>query len=216
MAGALNLMSLGNLPELRKDRIDWIGLVRAPNVPASGHCQAMTHLRASLGNQEIVPSVFFVNMRSLGITTACSVPQYFALSQLFPCHWINLAKHDPIRIGDHVALAVLKEERRVNSSLLQIDRLRPRSFRILSGHKEIASRGDIRGDHVICPIIIADRGGEDSAGRIRVHKGNLALPVKDIADQFPVDQVCRMVNRHPGEILERGINYVIIVSDPAD
>ena len=123
MASALNLMSLGNLPELRKDRIDWIGLVRAPNVPASGHSQAMAHLRASLGNQEIVPSVFFVNMRSLGIASASAVPQYFALSQLFPGHGIDLAKHDPIGIGDHVALAVLKKEGWIYSSLLQIDRL---------------------------------------------------------------------------------------------
>ena len=44
VAGTLDLMSLGDLTELRQDRIDGIGLVRTPDVAASGHGKAMSHL----------------------------------------------------------------------------------------------------------------------------------------------------------------------------
>ena len=62
-------------------------------------------------------------MWPFGIAAASAVPQYFALCQLFSSYRINLAKHDPIGVGDHVAFSVLKKEGWIYSTLLQIDRL---------------------------------------------------------------------------------------------
>ena len=64
--------------------------------------------------------------------------------------------------------------------------------------------------------MVPDRSSEDATIRISRHEGNLALPVKHIADLFPIDKVGGVVNRHSGEILEGGIDYVIVVSDPTD
>ena len=107
----------------------WIGGIRGVgpvNVTASRYRDAVAKLRASFGNQEIIPSVFLVDMWRFGVTATGSVPYPAAFCKLSACQRVYLAKPYPdIRIADHVAFPIFKIERWVNTALLQPHRFTP-------------------------------------------------------------------------------------------
>ena len=90
-------------------RICRIGCVRPGYVTAAGYGHTVARFGASFGYQQIIPAVFFVNVRCFGISTACSVPYVPAFTQLLSAERVDLTQpYAVVRIADHVASAVLE------------------------------------------------------------------------------------------------------------
>jgi hypothetical protein len=65
--------------------------------------------------------------------------------------------------------------------------------------------------------VIADGGGEDSAGDVGgTHGTELGGAIKDVADLGPVDEVFAVEDGYAGEIPEGGVDEIVIVADAAD
>ena len=101
-----------------------IGHIRAVYLAAARNGQLVGQLGAALGDEQIVIPVFLVDVRSLWVTSARTLPQRLAVGQLLARLRVDLAQHDGVvGIAHHVALPVFEVERRVDALLFQPDRL---------------------------------------------------------------------------------------------
>ena len=79
----------------------------------------MPVFRATFRNQQVVPAVFLVDVRSFGMSSARTVPDAFGFCQLLSGPGIYLAKPDAgIGIAHQVAFAVLEVEGGIDAALL--------------------------------------------------------------------------------------------------
>ena len=120
MAGSLYRAVLCILVDVGQDGIGGILFVRAVYIAATGYCHFVAVFRAAFGNQQIIPSVFLVNMRPFRVPSARAVPDAFGLVELFAGFGVDFAQIDTYaRIADEVTLAVFKIEGRVYTALLE-------------------------------------------------------------------------------------------------
>src|SRR5659263_560183 len=151
MTRSLDLVRLSDSVDMRKNRISGSRFVRSINVfaPCNGHL--MTIFCSTFCNQEEVIPIFFVDMRRLGITSACTVPNHNSFGGLMPvAHEIRL----PIFIP---------ENGRINSSLVHPDRFAPFACRIFCRYIKVSSTRDVGDYHIEESVMITDRGGIDSS-----------------------------------------------------
>ena len=131
MSCSLYLTILSCQRTMRQDRIIGIGLVWAINILASCNSQPMCHLRTSFRNQQVIPTIFLIQMRTFGVSSARALPKCLTLRELLSCFGIDFTKHDGIIwIAYHIAFPVFEIERRVYTLLFQPNRFTPRSFRV--------------------------------------------------------------------------------------
>ena len=216
MAGALNLRVLSCHAAVGEDGVGGVGLVRTIDVTAAGYGELMGQLGATLRDEQVVPAVLLVDMRSLRMTAAGATPQLPALGELLARLGVDLAQPDGCAgVADHVALAVLEVQRGVDTLLLEPDRLAPGTCGIGGGDHEVAAIGHIGGNHIEGTLVIADGGGIDAQPRVGTLQGQLALAVEHVAYEFPVDQVLGVVDGHTGEIMERRLHHIEVVAHTA-
>ena len=126
--------------EVGKDRVVRSRIIWSLNVAAARDGLAVCELSTALCDHEVVPAVFLVDMRSLRITSAHTVPYDLRLGQDLTCIRIDLADHDACSCRTCIpALSVLvPEERRVDSAHIYRNWVRPFSGRILCCNDEVA------------------------------------------------------------------------------
>lgn len=119
--GSLYRAVLCILVDVGQDGIGGVLFVRLRvYIAATGYCHFAAVFRAAFGNQQIIPAVFLVNMRSFRVPSARAVPDAFGLVELFAGFGVDFAQIDTYaRIADEVTLAVFKIEGRVYTALLE-------------------------------------------------------------------------------------------------
>jgi hypothetical protein len=74
----------------------------------------------------------------------------------------------------------------------------------------------ISGGHVKNSIVETDGGRIDPPGGAAVFQGKLFRTIQAMAQNFPVDQISAVVNRHAGKELKRRGNQVVVIPPAAD
>ena len=217
MSCSLDRAVLGDPLEIGKDRIVGIGLVGTVDVTAAGYRDAVAVLRAAFRDHQVIPAVLFVDMRGFGIAASVALPQQAALGQLLARLYVYLTEIDAVAgIADHIGLALLEIQGRINTALFKPDGIRPFSGRIGGCHEEIAAARDVGRHHVESPLMVTDGRGVDATAAVGVLEVQLRVSGEAVADLIPVDKVFGMIDRNSGEILESAGNQIIIISDTAN
>ena len=71
-------------------------------------------------------------------------------------------------------------------------------------------------DHPEPAVVVTDRRREDPAAPLRRPERQLVVAIEHVADELPRDEVAAVEDRHPGQVLERRVDQVVVVADPAD
>ena len=176
----------------------------------------MSQLRTSFGDQQVVPTIFLIEVRSLRITAARALPQGFAGCQLLTGLGVYLTERDGIvGIRDHVAFAVLKPQRGVDTLLLQPEGVTPGAPRVLGRHQEVAAVAHIGGNHIIGALMVANRRGIDAQPGVSSFQRQLTLTVEHITDQLPIDQVLGVIDGYTRERTEGRVHQIEVIPYPA-
>ena len=212
MSGSLNRTGLSRLVSMSQNRICRISLIRAIYVTAAGNGYFMSQFRTALRNQQIVPAVFLINVRTFGISASGAVPYSFGRRKLFACHGINLTQVDvPTRIADHKTFAVFKIKRRIDASLLQPNWFGPFAMGIGGMHQKVSLAGDIGSNHVEYSIVVADGRSKNTASRIGISQIELGRTGQTVSYLLPMHKVFTVKQRHSGKILKTAVDQVIII-----
>ena len=207
MPCSLNRTGLSRFIGMGQNRICRISLIRPVNATAAGNGYFMSQFRTALRNQQIVPAVFLINVRTLGISASSAVPYSFGRRKLFACHGVNLTQVDvSIRITDHKTFAILKIKRRIDASLLEPDWFRPFTTGISSMYQEIPLTGDISRNHVKHSIIVTNGRSENTASRISISQIKLGRTGQTVSYLLPMHKVFTVKQRHSGEILKAAVD----------
>lgn len=140
----------------------------------------MTVLGAALRRHKIIFSVYPVHMGAFKISSARALPYAFSGSELFTRFNVYLALANSAfavfigAVADKIDLTVIvKQQRRVNSPLIDSHRLRPFAVYIIGIHIEILVGGIIGGDHIKSALIAADSGGKNSTRAVYLFEHHL-------------------------------------------
>ena len=216
MARALDGVVLGVHVDVCQDGVGGIARVRAINAAAAGDGHLVAILGAPLGDEQVVPAVFLIDMRAFRVASARTVPNAFGGGQLFAGHRVDLAEEDThVRVAYQVALAVFEVERGVDAALLQPDGFGPRAARVGGVDQEIAFARHVGRDHVEHAVIVADGGGIDAAPGAGFVQRQLRGARQAVAYLRPVHQVLAVVQGHAGEVLETAVHQVEVVAHSA-
>ena len=221
VAGPLQEVAGGDAALLGQDRVAGVAGIGAADVRTAGDVDLVAHLRAALGDQQVVVAVLLVEVRALGAAVPVPFPDYDGRRLQLESLRVELGEPDAVHRPDQVHLPVFPEERGVDARhAVDEDRVAPGTGRILRRHDEIALSAadgvDVGRDHIEFPVVVADRRGEDAAARAAPAQVDLGRTVQDIADLLPVDQITAVEDRHTREILEGAVDQVEIIPDTAD
>ena len=173
--------------------------------------------RASLRRHEVVCSVYLIEVGAFEVASAGALPDTAAGGELLSGGDVDLALDyttDTVvvrAVAHEVNMAVLLEQRRVDSALIDVYWLGPLAVDIVSPDVEVLVSGVVGGHHVEPAVYAADSRREYSAGAVDLVQHYLALPGEDIACLLPVHKVVALKKRHPREVLERTA-YKIVFS----
>ena len=163
VAGALDVAVLRGQRAVGEDGIRRIGLVGAVDVPAAGHGELMGQFGAAFRDQQVIPTVFPIDMRAFREPASSSSPERFSGAQGGTCHRVDLTQGDGgVGIRHHIASPVFKIERRVDALLLQPYRFAPGAGRVGGGDHEVSAAAHVGGDHIERSVVVADGGGIDA------------------------------------------------------
>ena len=214
---ALNRITLRILVDVRQDRIGRIASIRPIDAAAAGDSHLMPIFCSSFRNKQIIPPVFFINMRSLGIPTTRAVPNASRFSQLFSCFRVYLTQIYTIRrIAYQVALSIFKIKRRVYSSLLQPYWFRPFSIRIGGIYNEITLVRHIGGCHVESSFMVTNGRGIYSLRGVCIVQRQLRLARQTMPYLLPMRQIPAVEQWHTWKILETTGYQIIIIAYAAN
>ena len=96
MTCTLNRQILAGQRTVGKQWVVGVSLIRAVDILAAGNGEAVSHLRATLRNQQIVVAILLVDMRPLRIAASRTLPERLALSELLARLGVNLTEHNSI------------------------------------------------------------------------------------------------------------------------
>ena len=118
-------------------------------------------------------------------------------------------------VVDHVRSAVIvEEERRVDAvEARKPDRIGPRSGRVFRRHDEVAAGVDERADHVVRPVVIANRRREQAARDAGAIELELRRTIEDVPQLRPVDEILALKDRQSGEVREARRDEVVVLAD---
>ena len=203
MARALNRIALAILIRMSENRIGRITQVRAVDDAAAGYRNGMAILRSALGDEQIIPAIFFIKVGSLGIAAARSAPDFFRGRELLAGLRVDFAEGDvAVGVAHEVAFAVFKIERRVDAALLEPDGVRPFATGVGRVHDEVALSAYVRRNHIKGTLVVADSRGEDARAGVGMLEAYLRFARQAIPDLLPMHQVPAMKQRDSGEILK--------------
>ena len=201
----------------------------APEAPAPADGDGVVVLGPPLGDQQIVPAVFLVEVRPLwkgGILgiAAAEAPQLShqpAGGQVDPAaDNTGLGKPGIVPGGGAgiVGRAVLiPEQGRVDpTSPFQYYRIGPGARRVRGGTEKILPGGHIGGNQVEGALMPPDGRGEDAGADVLIGHMELFLALQHMADAPPVGQIPAVVDGNPGKIAEGGGHQIVVLSHPAD
>ena len=119
---------------------------------------------------------------------------------------------------DDVALAVvIEEEGGVHAAdAAERDRLGPGAFWVFGGNVEIADPADESADDIVGAVVIADAWSVRAVLNRAAPHAELRGSVNHISDLGPVNQIFGMPDRNAGEVIEGGVDEVIVVAHPAE
>ena len=217
MSCSLYRIGLSRLLAMGYDRVVRSGGVWTVCIAAACDGHSMGIFSTAFRDHEVVPSVLLVDMRSFGISSACSVPYDLRLCELFSCIRIDLAEHYIVvcRAAEIAFSVFIPEKVRIDSRHVHCHRIRPCSIRILGAYDEVAKAGTVGRDHVECTFMVTDGRREYTLSGMCVRKRKLGFPVEDMADLLPVHEVLAMIERNTREIMEGACHHVVVISDTA-
>ena len=109
MACALYGVSLCVLVNVRQYGVGGVAQVGAVDIFAAAYGHLVAILRAAFRDEQVVPAVFLVDVRPLGVAAAGAVPDAYRLGQLFARLGVDFAEEDAVvGVAHHVAFAVFK------------------------------------------------------------------------------------------------------------
>ena len=132
----------------------------------------MTIFCTALCSCNIIPVPNMVQMRRFQITAAISFPDRLAFGQTLSCCNVDLTLEDAsiailvTAVAHKICLAILKEQRRIDASLIHKYRLRPLPVNIIGIYIEVFVIGIVRSHHVETSLVITDRRCKHSAGAV--------------------------------------------------
>ena len=91
MAGSLYRAVLCILVDVGQDGIGGVLFVRAVYIAATGYCHFVAVFRAAFGNQQIVPAILLVDMRSFRVASSRTVPDALGFTELFAGFRVDFA-----------------------------------------------------------------------------------------------------------------------------
>ena len=203
MTRALNRIALAILIRMSENRIGRIAQVRAVDDAAAGYRNGMAILRSALGDEQIVPTIFFIKVRSLGIAAARSAPDFFRGRELLAGLRVDFAEGDvAVGIAHEVAFAIFEIERRVDAALLEPDGVRPFATGVGRVHDEVALSAYVRCNHIKGTLVVADSRSKDARAGIGMFETYLRFARQAIPDLLPMHQIPAMKQRDAREILK--------------
>ena len=103
--------------------------ILAPYIVRYGICNHMTVFCAALCRHKIISSVYLINVGAFKITSARTFPDRLAVGELFARSNVNLALYNAalavvvLSVAYEECSAVLKVQRRVDTALIDFDRV---------------------------------------------------------------------------------------------
>ena len=91
MPGALNGAVLGVFVNVCQNRVGGGAFVWAVYRAAAGNRHLMSIFRTAFRNQQIVPAVFLIDMRTLRTASSRTVPDVLGFTELFAGHRVDFA-----------------------------------------------------------------------------------------------------------------------------
>ena len=213
-----------------KNRIIRAALVWTGKLAASCRSNTMMLFRPTLCIKQIIPSIFFIEMRSFrpdGMLHK-AIPDRYRLSFQFLRLQVQ-SLHPDLIISEIGSAAcpfsgsniiagsiILKKQAWINPLCIQHIRVRPWSLRLFCCHQKIPTAPYIGGHQIISAIMIPNRRCIDSLSMRTFSQLQLRWTFQYISDLFPVLEICTAPYRYSRIKGKSGIHQVIPVSHPAD
>ena len=184
-----------SLVAVGENRILRVALEFSPDGISAGAGYHVAVLCAALRSHEVVNSIYLVEMRAFKVASAGALPDAAACGELLSGGYVDFAlNHSPdaVIIGavaHEVGAAVLKEQRRIDTALIDVYRLRPLAVDIVGVNVEILVGGVVGSHHVESAVAAADSRRENSAGAVDLIEHYLAGSGEHIAYLLPVNEV---------------------------
>ena len=126
----------------------------------------MTILGSAFGNHKVVLPVDLVDMRCFGILAAATRPGTNSLSQCLAGFDVDLSLGNAFSASatEIDASIIIPEKVRVNSALIDPNRVRPFPCRIITPDVEVSAIASVGCDHVEASFVVTNRGRIDATG----------------------------------------------------
>jgi len=179
---------------VREERVAFVSGVRAGDLFGAGHGDGVVQCGAALGDHEVVPSIFLVDVGTLGPDAAGAVPDVDGGACPAGVE-VELLDHHAVG-GDVDLSIVVPEEVGVNLGGVEEDGVAPCGLVIGVGGLEentgLLAGAEVLADDIEGALVFADRCGEHAlllafGAPAVVRKLRLASP--DMADHLPLEQV---------------------------
>ena len=124
----------------------------------------VTVFRAALSSHEVVSAADLVHMRGFEVSSARTAPDIFACGKLFACFNIDLALGNSLNavivsaVADKISMTVIKEERGVDSALLDYNRFGPFAIDIVREDVKVFTCRGVCCHHVESSVVESDSG----------------------------------------------------------
>jgi len=243
-AGRLDELSVAGLLERQvrvprgHHRIFGVHLIRAGDLARPGHRHCVAVARAALGHDQVVPLAAAEQVRALGRAEVGAaedirdrpdealVLRRVLLEQYAREEGLGARAAVHAHVDEPLSPVGVVEERRVEAAAVQEDRLAPRPAGVGGGDEVVgrlerrvaAVAVDVGVDQVEEAVGLAvAQARRPDAGRVQraVHV-ELRGAGQRVADQLPMRQVARVMDRHARPPLEARIGNVEVLAPPAD
>src|SRR5262249_30456701 len=122
-----------------------------------------------------------------------------------------------IAVDDVTPAVVVEEKGRINAAQsTQDDRVRPRTLRIFGRDIKIAGAVHQSAHDVVRAVVIANRWRVHPSGNIAAFGRVLRGMSNNVSNLCPVNQILRVPDGKAREILERGVDEIIVGSHAAN
>ena len=159
---------------------------------------------------QVILSIDLIQMRSFRITSSAAITEYLALSKFLSGKRIQLTDQNTgtaflIVCGrGKINLSVIvKQQGWIDAPLVDPHGIRPSLIRFLAVNNEISAAADIGGRHKKPAVMVTQGRRKNSSRRTAFFQRKLLVGGQTVTQQFPVDQVPAVINRHSRKILKR-------------
>ena len=187
----------------------------SPDRPSPRIGNHVTVFSSALGRHKIIIVVYFIHMRTFKIPSAGALPNAFAFSKLFSVSYIYLALNNSASaktvcpVAHKIRPAVLKIQGRINTSLIDENRIGPFSVNIFRIYIKILAGSIVCSYHIESFAVKSYSRSENASAAVYFIQHNLIFAGKHMSDLIPVHKIAAFEKRHSRKILKAAAYHII-------